>query len=70
MKRMYVSPQMSCEPSPSKVAMLIGSEHSYASTTDNAHSEVKQLNKAVKFKKKMFNDKRKKLKKWKSLRKA
>ena len=47
MKRLYVSPQRSCEPSPSKVAKTVGSEHSYGSTTDNAHSEVKQLKKKV-----------------------
>ena len=48
MKRVYVSPQKSCEPSPSKVAKVVGSEHSYASTTDNAHYEVNQLKKTVK----------------------
>ena len=48
MKRVYVLPQKSCEPSPSKVAKVVGSEHSYASTTDNAHSQVKQLKKTVK----------------------
>ena len=47
MKRVYVSPQKSCEPSLSKVAKVVGSEHSYASTTDNAHSEVKQSKKTV-----------------------
>ena len=48
MKRVHVSPQKSCEPSPSNVAKVVGSEHSYASTTDNAHCEVKQLKKTVK----------------------
>ena len=48
MKRVCVSPQRSCKPSPSKVAKVVGSEHSFASTTDNAHSEVKPLEKAVK----------------------
>ena len=48
MKRVYVSPQKSCEPSPSKVAKVVGSEQSYANTTDNADSEVKQLKKTVK----------------------
>ena len=43
MKRVYVSPQKSCEPSPSKVAKVVGSEHLYASSTDIAHFEVKQL---------------------------
>ena len=33
------------KPSPSKVAKVVGSEHSYASTTDNAHSVVKHLKK-------------------------
>ena len=37
-----------CEPSPSKVAKVVGSEHSYASSTDNAQSGVKQLKKTVK----------------------
>ena len=44
----WLSPQKSCEPSPSKVVKVFGSEHSYASATNNAHSEVKQLKKIVK----------------------
>ena len=47
-KKVYVSPQKSCEPTPSKVAKVVGSEHSYASSTGNAHSDVKQFKKTVK----------------------
>ena len=43
MKMVYDSPQKCQEPSPSKVVKVVGSEHSYASATDNTHSEVKQL---------------------------
>ena len=43
MKRVYALPQMSWKPSPSKVAKVVGIEHPYASVTDNAPSEVKQL---------------------------
>ena len=48
MKRGYVSPQKSHEPSPSNVVKVVGHEHSYASATDDAHSKVKQLKKTVK----------------------
>ena len=58
MKRVYISPQMSCETSPSKVAKVVGSEHSYASTTGNAHSEVKQLKMTVKNWSRKLDDKR------------
>ena len=48
MKRVYVSPQKSYEPSPSNVAKVVGVEYLYASTTENTQSEVKQSKKTVK----------------------
>ena len=48
MKRVYVSPQKCCEPVPSKAEKVVGSEHSQASTTDNACSKEKRLKKTVK----------------------
>ena len=63
MKMVYVSPHKSCEPSSSKVAKLVGREHSYASTKDSAHSEVKQLKNTKKiFKQKVWQQKKKKWK--------
>ena len=59
---MHVSPQKSCEPSPSKVVNVVGSEHLYASATDNAQSEVKQMKKTEKILSKKFAIKRKKMK--------
>ena len=70
MKRVYVSPQKSCEPSPSKVAKVAGSEHSYAITTNNAHSEVEQWKDSENFEAKSSTTKEKKFKIWKSLWKA
>ena len=68
MKWVYVLPQKFCEPSLSKVAKIVGSEHSYASITDSAHSEVKQLKKdSENFEAKSLRTKEKKMKIWKSL---
>ena len=57
---MCVSLQKSSEPSPLKVAKVVGSDHSYASTTDNTHSEVKQLKKTVKIIKQKVQQQKKK----------
>ena len=62
MSRVHVLPQKSYVPSPSEAEKVVGSEHSYASATDNAHSEVQQLRRTAKILSKKFDDKRKKWK--------
>ena len=59
MKRVYVTPQKNCDPLPSKVVKVVGSEHSHASTTDNTHSKVKQLKKTMNILKQKVQQKKK-----------
>ena len=70
MKRVYVSPQKSCESSPSEFAKVVGSEHSYAITTDSAHSEVKQLKNKVKVLKQKIQQQKRKIENMEELMKS